>query len=89
MNAADRSAILAAVRARVAHYGDVQAAAAGERIVLDIPKRLHIGHEAHFAEVAKQFLEYLKNPAAIPQWEKANMLAKYYVCTEGVELSKR
>ncbi len=88
-SAADKPAILAAARQRLAHYGDVLAQVAGERIVLEIPKRLHVGHEAHFAEVAKQFLGYMQNPASMPAWEKANMLAKYYVCTAGVDLSKQ
>ena len=43
--------------------------------------------EVAFAEVAKKFFEYLKDPASMPAWEKANMMAKYYVSTAGVDLS--
>jgi predicted dehydrogenase len=88
VNAADKGAILEAARKRLAHYGDVKADDAGDRIKLTIPDRLRVGHEAHFAEVAKKFFEYLKNPASMPAWEKANMLAKYYVTTAGVDLSR-
>jgi predicted dehydrogenase len=49
-----------------------------------IPDALRTGHEAHFAQVANQFLKYLRDPKIMPEWETANMLAKYYVTTEGV-----
>ncbi len=41
-----------------------------------------------FAQVAKAFFGYLGNPNSLPAWEKSNMLAKYYICTKGVELSR-
>jgi predicted dehydrogenase len=88
MNAADKGAILDAASKRLAHYGDVKATDAGDRIKLSIPGRLRVGHEAHFAQVAAKFFDYLKNPASMPAWEKANMLAKYYVSTMGVDLSQ-
>jgi hypothetical protein len=88
MKAADKPAILDAVRKRLAHYGDVTAEEVNARIKLTIPDRLRVGHEAHFAQVAKKFFEYLKNPASVPAWEKANMMAKYYVSTAGVDLSQ-
>ncbi len=47
-----------------------------------------MGHEEHFGQVTDRFLEYVKNPGAMPSWEKANMLSKYYVTTKGVELSR-
>lgn len=52
-----------------------------------IPDTYRIGHEAHFAEVTNQFLKYLENPKGLPTWEKPNMLAKYYVTTQGVAAS--
>jgi predicted dehydrogenase len=89
VNAADKVAILNAASKRLAHYGDVKATDAGDRIKLNIPSRLRVGHEAHFAQVAAKFFEYLKNPASMPVWEKANMLAKYYVTTMGVDMSQQ
>lgn len=68
-------------------YPGVSAQKQGERWWITIPDNYRIGHEAHFAEVTQQFLRYLENPKALPAWEKANMLAKYYVTTKGVEIS--
>ena len=59
----------------------------GFRLV--IPDRHRVGHEAHFAQVTRQFFEYLKDPKSIPPWEKPGMLAKYYVTTRGVELARK
>ncbi len=60
----------------------------GARLRVGIPDRYRVGHEAHFAEVTERFLGYLKDPASLPKWEKANMLAKYWVTTQAVELSR-
>ena len=55
---------------------------------LSIPRRLRTTHEAHFAAIMGQFLGYLQNPASLPAWEAANMLAKYHVTTHGVRLAR-
>jgi hypothetical protein len=60
----------------------------GDEFRLTIPDRHRVGHEEHFAQVTRQFFEYLENPRALPAWEKPNMLAKYYVSTTGVELAR-
>lgn len=60
--------------------------AAGEALIV-IPERFRVGHEAHFAQVTNRFFDYLKAPRSLPAWEKAYMLAKYYVSTRGVEIS--
>jgi predicted dehydrogenase len=59
----------------------------GERIRVIIPGQYRVGHEAHFAQVTRQFFQYLDRPDTFPAWENPNMLAKYYVSTKGVELS--
>ena len=56
---------------------------------IEIPVKFRVGHEAHFAQVANRFLGYLKSPKALPTWERADMLAKYYVSTKGVELAPK
>ena len=56
---------------------------------IDIPAQFRVGHEAHFAQVAKRFLTYLKSPKTLPAWERPGMLAKYYVSTKGVELATK
>jgi hypothetical protein len=60
----------------------------GEMRVI-IPAKYRAGHEANFAELTGKFLGYVQQPETIPAWEKANMLAKYYVTTKGVELSRQ
>jgi hypothetical protein len=51
---------------------------------LNIPNKYRIGHESHFGEVSRQFMEYL-DEGRLPQWEIDQMLAKYYVTTKAVE----
>jgi predicted dehydrogenase len=55
---------------------------------LVIPPASRIGHEAHFGLLTSRFLEYARNPKTVPTWEKANMLAKYYVTTKGIALAR-
>ncbi|MCW5980508.1 MAG: hypothetical protein KIT09_20680 [Bryobacteraceae bacterium] len=57
----------------------------GEESRVAIPDRYRVGHEAHFAQVARQFFAYLRREERMPAWEKPNMLAKYCVTTRGVE----
>lgn len=53
------------------------------------PDKYRDGHEAHFAQVAARFFEYLRSPKSIPAWERANMLAKYHTTTKGLEMGYR
>jgi hypothetical protein len=53
-----------------------------------IPDKYKEGHEAHFAMVTQKFLSYLKDHN-MPAWEVPNMLAKYYVTTQALELAKK
>ncbi len=52
-----------------------------------IPEKFRVSHEEHFAQVARHFLNSVHDPATLPKWEKAYMLAKYYVTTNGVEMA--
>jgi hypothetical protein len=60
----------------------------GTHFRASIPSEYRVGHEAHFAEVTKQFLRCLRDRDALPAWEKSNMLAKYAVTTRGVAASR-
>ena len=53
-----------------------------------IPKRYHVGHEAHFAQVTEKYLRYLAE-GKLPRWEVPNMLAKYYTTTEAMKKAKQ
>ncbi len=88
----DRPAVLSAVKARVqAVQEQWPGVAVDERhgeIHLTVPDTFRVGHEAHFAEVTRNFLAYLRDRKTLPGWERPNMLAKYYVTTTGTELSR-
>jgi predicted dehydrogenase len=89
---AAEAGVSAALEARVAalqaHYPGVVVVPRGNEFRLHIPDSYRVGHEAHFGEVTRLFLGYLRNPGSLPPWEKANMLAKYRVTTEGVRLAR-
>jgi predicted dehydrogenase len=55
------------------------------RVVM--PDGLRRGHEAHFAAFTRQFLAHVEAPRTVPSRYRPNLLAKYYVTTEGVALS--
>ena len=78
---ADRGQVRAAVKARVAGLQDQwPGVAVDERhgeIHLSIPDGFRVGHEAHFAQVTRNFLGYLRDRSTLPAWERPNMLAKY------------
>jgi predicted dehydrogenase len=89
----DTPVVRAAVERRVAELAKVHPGLTvedeGTRLRVGIPDRYRVGHEPHFAEVTERFLGYLRDPASLPKWEKANMLAKYWVTTRAVEMSSR
>jgi predicted dehydrogenase len=84
--------ILAALQKKVqvlqTKYPGLSVEDLGTEFRLNIPSKYRDGHEAHFASVTKLFLSYLANPKSLPAWERANMLAKYYVTTKAIELSR-
>lgn len=91
-NAASRDAVFAALRKKLdalqAAWPGVDMAVEGAEARIVIPEKYRVGHEAHFAQVTRAFLGYLKDPKSLPAWEKGNMLVKYFVCTKAVELSR-
>jgi predicted dehydrogenase len=90
---ADQGSVLAALRSRLqalqVKYPGVTVELAQLPWRVAVPDRYRIGHEAHFAEVTRQFLSYLQEPHKLPAWEKPNLLAKYYVTTQGVEVGRQ
>lgn len=52
-----------------------------------VPAQYHVGHEAHFAQVMKKYIEYLVN-GNMPDWEVPNMLAKYYTTITALKMAK-
>lgn len=53
-----------------------------------VPPVYDVGHEAHFAQVTAKYLQYLKD-GKLPEWEIPNMLAKYYITTNALEMAKQ
>jgi predicted dehydrogenase len=51
-----------------------------------VPQSYHVGHEAHFAQVASTFLRYV-GEGALPSWEAPNMIAKYHTTTRALALA--
>lgn len=60
---------------------------AGNGFKVEIPSKYRIGHEAHFAQVTRKYLQYLVD-GKLPEWEIPNMLAKYYTTTKALELAR-
>jgi len=58
----------------------------GDEFVVIIPEHYKDGHEAHFARVTENYIEYLKN-GSIPAWEVPNMITKYYTTMKGLEMA--
>ena len=80
-----RKTVLAALRTKVeelqSQWPGVALQERGDEARLIIPEKFRVGHEAHFAQVARRFLNYVKDPKSMPAWERSYMLAKYYVST--------
>ncbi len=72
-----------------AEYPGVGVVDLGTHLRLSIPPSYRVGHEAHFAQVTKQFLRYVRRQDTLPSCEKPNMIAKYFVTTRGVEMSRQ
>lgn len=92
-SASDKAAILAALKTKVASlqskFAGVAVEERGNKLWVTIPDQFRDGHEAHFAQVMRRFLGYLRDPKTLPAWENPNILAKYYTTTKGLEMGYR
>jgi predicted dehydrogenase len=84
--------IAASLERRIAELRQVHPGIAtvreGEEWRIEIPTALRLGHDPRFAQFTRRFLDLVREPGRLPSWEKSNMLAKYYVCTEAVALAR-
>jgi hypothetical protein len=55
---------------------------------VEISDKYKVGHEAHFGEVMKKYLQCLAE-GKLPEWEVPNMITKYYTTTQALEMAKR
>ncbi len=53
---------------------------------ITIPDLLKVGHEAHFAQVTENYLDYLSE-GTMPDWEVPNMIAKYFTIMEAYKMA--
>ena len=84
----DSAALRKKVEALQERWPGVSLELRGEDAHIVIPDKYRVSHEAHFAQVTRLFLGYLENPKSLPEWEKSNMLVKYYISTKAVEMSR-
>ncbi|TMM57923.1 oxidoreductase [Maribacter algarum] len=54
---------------------------------INIPDEFKIGHEAHFAQVTDNYLQYLE-AGELPEWEIPNMITKYYTTIAAYKMAK-
>ncbi|WP_273565500.1 putative oxidoreductase C-terminal domain-containing protein [Maribacter halichondriae] len=54
---------------------------------INIPEEFKIGHEAHFAQVTENYLQYLED-GKLPEWEVPNIITKYYTTIEAYKMAK-
>ena len=80
-------ALEAALEDLRAQYPDLASRPSGDGWEIVIPDTLKKGHEAHFAQVTEKYLQYLID-GELPEWERTNMLTKYYVTMQGYEMSR-
>lgn len=69
-------------------YPGVSVQKQGEEYKIIIPDGFRTGHEAHFGEVMERFLKYYK-VNNLPDWEVPNMLLKYLITTQALDLAKK
>ena len=69
-------------------FPGLKAEKAGNGWHIVIPDKCRSGHEAHFRNVMEAYLQYL-DEGRLPDWEVPNMLAKYYITTQSLELARR
>ena len=69
-------------------YPGVSSEDAEHGIHIVIPNTLRKGHEAHFSQVTERFLKYLVD-GKLPDWEIPNMLTKYFITTEALDIAKK
>jgi predicted dehydrogenase len=73
-------------RVREAFPG-VDARRSGDTWQVVAPESYHVGHEAHFAQVAAAFLACVEK-GALPEWEVPGMITKYHTTTHALEMAR-
>jgi predicted dehydrogenase len=69
-------------------FAGLSVADLGAEVQVLIPDGWRAGHEDHFGAVMDEFVRYFQVPRAMPPWERANALARYYITTKAVEMAR-
>ena len=80
------AALARAVREMRVTYPGIDVERAGSEWRVIVPQSFHVGHEAHFGQVASAFLRYVAE-GALPAWEVPNMIAKYHTTTRALAVA--
>lgn len=83
----DEAAVKSAIESLQSKYPGVGVRRDGQRWAVTVPEKYNVGHEAHFAQVTENFLEYLRS-GKLPAWEVPNMLTKYSTIMQAYRLSR-
>lgn len=87
-----RKEVFAGARRRIAQaqarWPGLDAVERDSELRLAVPEEFRVGHEAHFAQVANRFFDYVREPGSMPEWERPCMMAKYFVSTKGVDAGR-
>ena len=83
----DEYALSDAIEALSKTYAGITLEKLDSRWRIHIPESLREGHEAHFAQVTRRFIQFYKDQK-IPDWEITNMLSKYYLTTNALKLAQ-
>jgi hypothetical protein len=70
-----------------AMYPGIDVERTGERWQVIVPASYHVGHEAHFAQVAGEFLACVQK-GTLPDWEVPGMIAKYQTTTRALAIAR-
>jgi predicted dehydrogenase len=84
---AHEAALKAAISSLQSRYPGVGVRRDGERWAVIVPEQYNVGHEAHFAQVTENFLQYLRS-GKLPEWEVPNMLTRYATIMQAYRLSR-
>jgi predicted dehydrogenase len=83
----DAATVTQAMAALQPRYPGVGATRDGDGWRVDVPAAYHVGHEAHFGQVATQFMDAVAR-GGLPAWEVPNLLAKYALTTQALALAR-
>lgn len=92
IDAADAAAVRSALAARLAalapRFPGVALEGARAELRVAVPDALRTTHEQHFGAVAREFFDDVRARRPASDWERAHMIAKYWVTTEGTRVAR-